>query len=142
MKRKQELKALFHCVYSLNYHLVVCTKYRNKCIDNAILKRLEEIFKSTLEKWKCELVEFNGESDHVHILMSVNPKVRLSDLVNNLKTVSSRLIRKEFKEQLAIHYWKPVFWSRSYCVLSCGGAPLSIIRQYIEQQAEIDDMQT
>ncbi|MGI8640330.1 MAG: IS200/IS605 family transposase [Pyrinomonadaceae bacterium] len=113
---------------------VVCTKYRNKCIDSVILKRLGEIFKATLEKWECELLEFNGEADHVHLLMSVNPKARLSDLVNNLKTVSSRLIRKEFTEQLAVHYWKPVFWSRSYCILTCGGAPLSVIKQYIENQ--------
>jgi putative transposase len=69
----------------------------------------------------------------------LNPKVCLSSFVGNLKTVSSRLIRKEFARELYRIYWKPVFWSRSYCVLTCGGAPLSIIKQYIEQQAAIDD---
>ena len=103
-----------------------------------MLQRLNEIFASTLDKWDCTLVEFNGESDHLHILMSVNPKVQPSKLVNNLKTVSSRLIRKEFVEHLSrVYRGKPVFWSRTYCLLACGGAPLAIIKQYLEQQAEI-----
>ena len=102
-------------------------------------ERLGEIFKAILEKWDGELVEFNGEADHIHLLISVNPKVQPSKLVNNLKTVSSRLIRKEFKEHLSTVYWrKPVFWSRSYCIISCGGAPLTILQQYIQNQAEID----
>ena len=87
---------------------------------------------------RLQLIEFNGESDHVHLLISLNPKLRLSDFVNNLKTVSSRLIRKDFKEELAKHYWKPVFWSRSYCILTCGDAPFSIIKQYIGNQRAID----
>jgi len=104
-----------------------------------MLIRLREIFNQTLTKWEGMLVEFNGESDHVHLLISVNPKVELSGLVNNLKTVSSRLIRKDFSEHLnQVYYGKPVFWSRSYCIITCGGAPLTILKKYIEQQAEID----
>jgi putative transposase len=81
-----------------------------------------------------KLLEVNGEPDHVHLLVSLPPNLDLSNFVNNLKTTSSRLLRKEFAEHLAPVYRKPVFWSRSYCIISCGGAPLSIIRQYIEQQ--------
>jgi putative transposase len=103
-----------------------------------MLERLREIFQSTIEKWEGQLIEFNGEADHVHLLISLNPKLRLSDFVNNLKTVSSRLIRRDFKEELAEYYWKPVFWSGSYCILTCGGAPLSVIKQYIENQKSID----
>lgn len=133
-----QLNKLRHCSYLIHFHLVIVTKYRRKCITNPMLGRLKEIFTETLEKWECELVEFNGESDHLHLLTSVNPKVQPSKLVNNLKTVSSRLIRKDFGEQLAkVYRGKPVFWSRSYCLLACGGAPLSVIKQYIEQQAEI-----
>lgn len=99
-----------------------------------MLDRMESIMQSTLGKWGCELCEFNGERDHVHLLLSAPPTVQPSKLVNNLKTVSSRLIRKEFQEQLKKVYWKPVFWSRSYCIVSCGGAPLEIIKQYIENQ--------
>lgn len=134
--KKQEINYLYHCVYNLHYHLVVVTKYRRKCITAAMLKRLKIICTELTEKWGCELVEFNGEADHLHLLLSLNPKVTPSIFVNNLKTVTSRLIRKEFGEHLKKTYWKdPVFWSRSYCILSCGGAPLSIIKQYIEQQA-------
>jgi putative transposase len=95
---------------------------------------------STMErlclKWDCKLLEFNGEPDHVHLLLSLTPKINLSIFVNNIKTVSSRLIRKEFNAYLKKFYWKPVFWNRSYCILSCGGAPLSILKQYIEKQSQ------
>lgn len=74
-----------------------------------------------LAKWKSRIVEFKGESDHVHLLIDYNPKVQISKFVNNLKTVSSRLIRKEFEEQLKQVYSKPVFWSGAYFVASCGG---------------------
>ncbi len=103
-----------------------------------MLNRLKEIFSETLQKWEAELIEFNGEADHIHLLMSVNPKVQPSKLVNNLKTVSSRLIRKEFADHLGKVYRKPMFWSRSYCIISCGGAPISVLKQYIQQQAEIE----
>lgn len=128
---------LFHSVYSLHYHLVLVTKYRRRCITGPMLARLREHCATLAEKWDCEVVEFNGERDHVHLLLSLNPKVAPSVFVNNLKTVTSRYIRKEFASELAKHYHgKPVFWSRSYCVISCGGAPLSILKQYIEQQQE------
>jgi putative transposase len=136
--KKQALNTLNHSVFSLQYHLVFVTKYRRKCISPEMLERLREIFRETIQKWHGELIEFNGESDHVHLLMSLNPKLRLSDFVGNMKTVSSRLIRKEFSEELAEYYWKPVFWSGSYCILTCGGAPLSVIKQYIENQRAID----
>ena len=139
MGKQQDYNRLYHCVYSLNYHLVLCTKYRRKCITKPMLIRLREILNQTLKKWDCMLAEFNGEADHVHLLISVNPKVSMSGLINNLKTVSSRLIRKEFGGHLATYYRdKPVFWSRSYCIITCGGAPLTILKKYIEQQQEID----
>lgn len=136
--KKQVLNTLNHSVFSLQYHLVFVTKYRRKCISPEMLERLREIFRDAVRNWKGELIEFNGESDHVHLLISLNPKLRLSDFVGNMKTVSSRLIRKEFSEELAEFYWKPVFWSGSYCILTCGGAPLSVIKQYIENQRAID----
>jgi putative transposase len=80
------------------------------------------------------LVEFNGEVDHVHLLLEAHPKVELSRLVNNLKTVSSHLIRRDFPAEMQNVYRKPVFWHRSYCLLTAGGAPLSVIRQYIGDQ--------
>ena len=127
---------LFHCTYSTNYHLVMVTKYRKRCITPEMLERLKEISTRILNTWEGELLEFNGEADHVHLLISLPPKVAPSNLVNNLKTVTARLIRKEFKEHLVTVYYKPVFWSRSYCIITCGGAPLSVIKQYIEQQGK------
>lgn len=99
-----------------------------------MLLRLHHILAKTAKMWYCEVKEFNGEEDHVHLLIEGNPKVKMSSFINNLKTVSSRLIRKEFREHLSKFYWKPIFWSRSYCLISCGGAPFSIIKQYIENQ--------
>jgi putative transposase len=138
MSQRQELKTLYHCVFSLHLHLVLVTKYRRRCIDGPILARLREIFDKLAVRWGCELLEFNGEPDHVHLLLSVNPKVAPAVLVNNFKTVSSRLVRKEFAARLRKVYWQPVFWSRSYCVVSCGGAQLSVIKQYVEGQAGVD----
>jgi len=101
-------------VYQLSIHLVLVTKYRRKVINAVILKRLEEIFINTSQKWKCEVTEFNGEADHLHMLIDINPKAQISALANNLKTVSSRLIRKEFPEHCAKYFHKPVFWKIGY----------------------------
>jgi putative transposase len=92
------------------------------------------IFRETLEKWSCELIEFNGEADHVHLLIQTNPTVELSKLINNLKTVSSRLIRRDFGGYLSRIYRKPVFWRRSYCLISSGGATIEKLRKYIEEE--------
>lgn len=110
------------------------TKYRKKVITQPMLNDLKNILGRVCESWGCELVEFNGEQDHVHLLIEAHPNLKLSDMVNNLKTVSSRLIRKSYKTHLEKVYKKPVFWHRSYCVVSTGGAPLETIRKYIEQQ--------
>ena len=127
-------KSHFHAVYKLNYHLVLVTKYRHQCINKDMLARLREIFEEQCENWSIELLEFNGESDHVHLLLNAHPALDLSKLINSMKTVSSRLIRKEFATHLKKYYWKPVFWTRAYCLLTCGGAPLEIIKQYNEKQ--------
>ena len=82
-----------------------------------------------------EVFECNGEADHVHLLLELTPRTAPSAFVNNLKMVTSRLICKEFAEHLEqYHGRKPVFWSRSYCMITVGGAPLSVLKQYIEQQ--------
>jgi putative transposase len=134
METKQQLKTLYHCVYNLHFHLVIVTKYRCKCLTPAMREYLTGTFAALLDKRGGTLVECNGEADHMHLLIELPPTVLMSAFVNNLKTVSSRLLRKAYAQELARWYHKPVLWSRSYCVLSCGGAPLSVLRQYIEQQ--------
>ena len=129
-----KLRGHFHCKYDIHYHLVLVTKYRRKCFDSEMLELLREIFSELCTRWDCKLEEFNGEADHVHLLISAHPSMNLSVFVNNLKTVSSRLTRGRFKEKLRKFYWKPVLWTRAYCLVSAGGAPLEIIKRYIENQ--------
>jgi len=136
--KNQDLNTLYHCIYDLRYCLVLVTKYRRQVINKVILERLHKHFSRLLKSWECELLEFNGEADHVHMLISLNPRAQPSKLVNNLKTVTSRLIRKEFNQHVSKFYWKPIFWSRTYCLLTVGGAPLSVLKQYIENQEEIE----
>jgi len=125
-----------HCVYSLTYHLVLVSKYRRKCFTDELLEYAESICKRTCEKWDIELLEFGGESDHVHLLFSAYPNLDLSKFINNLKTVSSRMIRKNFPEHLKEFYHTPVLWTRAYCLLSTGGATIEIIEKYIQNQGK------
>ena len=128
------MKSHYHCVYKLIYHLVLVTKYRKKCLSNEMLNRLEEIIKKNCADWEIDLLEFNGEADHIHLLLEMHPNIMPSKFINNLKTVSSRLIRKEFEEELKPYYWKPVLWTRAYCLLTTGGATIDVIREYIKNQ--------
>ncbi len=121
-------------VYDLSIHLVLVTKYRRKVLNKAMLKRLKDIFTETCQKWDCELKEFNGEDNHCHLLIAINPKAQISSLANNLKTVSSRRIRKEFPDRCAQFYHKPVFWKIGYFVSSTGGTNLETVKRYIQQQ--------
>lgn len=133
MKDLQELRTGRHCIFNLHVHLVFVTKYRRKVLNAQAIKRLSEIFADVCRSFEAELVEMNGEDDHVHLLVNYPPKIAISKLVNSLKGVSSRLLRKEFPE-LHNRFYKGVLWSPSYFAGSGGGAPISIIKQYVEQQ--------
>ncbi|WNS82456.1 IS200/IS605 family transposase [Domibacillus sp. DTU_2020_1001157_1_SI_ALB_TIR_016] len=98
-----------HARYKLTYHLVVVTKYRKKCISQNMMKRLKEITDSLFEKWNCQVIEMNGEEDHIHILFDAPPQINLVNTINSYKTVTSRYIRKEFSQELSRFYWKPYF---------------------------------
>lgn len=86
----------------------------------------------------AELVEFNGEDDHVHLLVHYPPKIALSKLVNSLKGVSARRLRQEHQAHIRQYLWGEHFWSPSYFAASCGGAPLKIIAEYTDQQKQPD----
>ncbi len=137
MSNTNEIRAGRHCVSKLHVHLVFVTKYRRRVFTKAILRRLEEVFETVCNDFEAQLIEFDGEDDHIHLLVNYPPKVSISKLVNSLKGVSSRLLRKEFPE-LRTRYWRGVLWSPSYFAGSCGGAPISIIKQYIQQQQTPD----
>ena len=131
-----DIKTNRHAAFNLKYHLVVVTKYRHKCITNLMMKDIEDICIRLFTDKNCNILEFNGESDHIHIMFDAPPQIRLSTFINNLKTVTSRLIRKKYKDYLSKYYWKPVFWSRSYCIITTGGASIETIRKYIQSQGQ------
>lgn len=126
----------FRSVYKLTAHVVLVTKYRKKAINQERLIRLKKIFKQTLEKWGCTLVDFNSECDHCHLIVEFKPDIELSKLIANLKTVSSRLIRKEYPElSQKYFYGKPYFWTGAYFVASCGGVTVEQLKTYVENQS-------
>jgi putative transposase len=128
-------KSTSRSVSSLKAHLVLVTKYRRKVINKKILKELIEIVKNLGCKWGVEIIEINGEVDHLHILFSFYPQMQLSKFVNNLKTVTSRLINKNNSEYLKTYYWKDsVLWTKSYFIASCGGVTLEQLKKYVESQ--------
>jgi putative transposase len=123
-----------HCVFIMHVHLVFVTKYRFGVFTQQILDDLRPVFASVCQDFEAELVEFEGEDNHVHLLVNYPPKVSISTLVNSLKGVSSRMIRKKNYSNIRKKLWGGALWSPSYFAGSCGGAPLSVLRQYIEQQ--------
>jgi putative transposase len=134
MQKSKDLRRGRTCVFALHVHLVFVTKFRRKVFTKEILVQTREIFKSVSKDFEAELVDFEGERDHVHLLVNYPPKVSVSKLVNSLKGVSARLLRKKGYPTIVKYLWGGSLWSPSYFAGSCGGAPISIIRQYIEGQ--------
>lgn len=124
-----------HSVFSLNYHLVLVIKYRRKVINNEVSEKTKQMFIDIGSKYHITLLEWNHDKDHVHVLFKAHPKTELSKFINAYKSASSRIIKKEFphvKNQL----WKEYFWSRSFCLLTTGVAPIDVVRKYIEKQGK------
>jgi putative transposase len=122
------------CVFQNHIHLVFVTKYRRDALTNAMLVRLRELFNEICLGLSSQPLEFNGEDDHVHLLVSLHPKISLSVLIGRLKGKSAYFLRREFWPEIKTRLWGEHFWSPSYMAVSCSGAPLAIIKQYIEQQ--------
>lgn len=129
-----------HAVYLLQYHLVVVTKYRHPVIDGDVKDRLISLSHEIIEEhWKGEILEINTDHDHIHIQFEISPQTQLSKLINNYKTVTSRLIRKEFSEELRPYYEKPYFWSDTYFISSVSDTSRKTIEQYIQAQGKKAD---
>lgn len=124
-----------HSVFFLQYHLIMCVKYRNKVIDDAISNRLREIFERISPLYSITLEEWNHDVDHVHILFRGQPNTEMSKFINAYKSASSRLVKKEFPE-IRNSLWKEMFWSQSFCLLTTGGASADMVKQYIQSQGE------
>ncbi|MEU3164439.1 IS200/IS605 family transposase [Streptosporangium sp. NPDC006930] len=125
-------------VCSLHAHLVFTPKYRRKVFTGEMPHRGEAIMIEVCDNVGAVLAEVNGEHDHVHLLVGYPPEVALSVLVNSFKGVSARLLRKEFGPHVRRYLWGGQLWSPSYVAASCGGAPLSIIKECIESQKRPD----
>ena len=134
MEKSNDIRRGRHCVFNMHVHLVFVTKYRREAFTKEVIDDLRGIFASICSDFESKLVEFDGEDDHVHLLVNYPPKVAVSALVNSLKGVSSRMIRKKNYPSIREKLWGGALWSPSYFASSCGGAPIEIIRQYIEQQ--------
>ena len=124
-----------HSVFLMYYHLVLVIKYRRNVIDEVISNRLKEIFEYVAPNYNITLQEWNQDRDHVHILFKAHPNTELSKFINAYKSASSRLIKKDYP-YLRESLWKENFWSRSFCLLTTGGAPIEVIKRYIENQGE------
>lgn len=130
-----ELDNNAHSVFLLYYHLVLVVKYRRKVFDDIISERAKEIFLYIAPNYKITLMEWNYDGDHIHILFKAHPKTEISRFINAYKSASSRLLKKEFPETRK-KLWKEHFWSQSFCLITAGGAPLTVLKQYIESQGE------
>lgn len=134
MANDNEIRSGRHCVFQIHVHLVFLAKYRRRVFTKAILEDLRGIFEGVCTAFEACLVEFDGEDDHVHLLVNYPPKVTLSHLVNSLKGASSRVIRKKNYPSIRENLWGGALWSPSYFAGTCGGAPIEVVRKYIEQQ--------
>lgn len=129
-----------HSVFLLHYHLVIVVKYRKKVIDDIVSNRLKEIFEYISPNYNITLEEWNHDNDHIHILFKGHPNTEISKFINTYKSASSRLIKKEYPS-IRKQLWKEMFWSKSFCLLTIGGATIGgatidVIKKYIEQQGE------
>ena len=124
-----------HSVFSLNYHLIMCIKYRKEVINQEISLRLKEMFEYISPRYNIILEEWNHDKDHVHILFRAEPNTEISKFINAYKSASSRLIKKEYPK-IKEHLWKETFWSQSFCLISTGGTTVDIIKEYIQTQGE------
>lgn len=128
-----ELDRNQHSVYLLNYHLVMVIKYRCKVINDEVSEYLKHQFVRVGEFYGVTLQEWNHDVDHVHVLFRATPHTEIAKFLNAYKSSSSRMVKKKFPE-ITQYLWKSAFWTQSYCLISTGGAPLEVVKKYIENQ--------
>ena len=124
-----------HSVFAMYYHLVLVVKYRRKVFDDTISSYARSVFEKISPSYNITLLEWNHDVDHVHIMFKAQPNSELSKFINAYKSASSRLIKRDFPK-IRNKLWKEHFWSQSFCLLTTGGAPIEVIKKYIETQGE------
>ena len=128
-----ELDTNNHSVFLIYYHLILVTKYRRQVIDDEISDFAKDTFIRISESYHITLIEWNHDKDHVHIVFKAQPKTELTKFINAYKSASSRLIKRDFP-RVKQFLWKEMFWSKSFCLLTTGGAPIDLIKKYIQNQ--------
>lgn len=131
---KNDFVSSARSVSDMKAHLVLTTKYRKKVLTGEMIERLRDVITDLCEKWDCNVIEFNGEDNHIHLLFQYYPQMEIPKFVGNIKSVTSRRLRQEFPEQINQVYWKKVLWNESYFIASCGGVTISVLKKYIENQ--------
>jgi putative transposase len=134
MENKPVFKSNNHVVYSCKYHVVWTTKYRRKVLTPEIDTRLKDIIQGVAVDLQSEIMKLEVMPDHVHLLCEVDPQFGIHRFVKRVKGRSSRLLRQEFK---VLASRLPTLWTNSYFVATVGGAPLEMIKQYIENQKNV-----
>jgi len=131
---KTSYRSTRRAVFNLTVHIVLVTKYRRKVINAQMKQELEQVFGSVLASWDSELIEFNCESDHAHLIVSYPPHKLLSSLIANLKATSSKTMWRKFESVVSKTDHKRVFWTGAYFVASCGGVTIDVLRKYVQNQ--------
>ena len=136
VSKQEDYRVGRHVVYDLNAHVVLVTKYRKNAITDRVRKLLVETAREVCERQEATLLEADGETDHLHLLVSYPPKVSLSILVMSLKTNTSKRVREQDWDEVRRALWGDHFWSPSYFVASTGGASLEKVAEYVRSQRE------
>lgn len=134
MEFEKQLKSNKNIIFSSKYHVIWCPKYRRPVLINEIADRLKNLIFQKASELKADVIELEVMPDHVHLLIEINPQFGIHRLIKNIKGYTSRILRKEFK---VLRTRIPTLWTNSYCVITVGGAPLSIIKKYIENQKNV-----
>ena len=130
------LRSGSHVVFSIHLHIVFVTKYRHKVLTTSMIEDMKEVFERFLMANSSKLEDCNGEPDRVHLLVDLHPDNNISNLVASLKSASSRVLREKYKSEIDKYYWgKAKLWHDSKCIVSCGGAPLQMVKDYICNQS-------
>lgn len=134
MKYQIKYKPNKNVTYSCKYHVVWCPKYRKSVLTNGVEDRLESIIQDIAIELSAEIIELEIMPDHVHLLVEIDPQFGIHRLIKRIKGTSSRFLRKEFS---TLRSKIPTLWTNSYFVSTVGGAPLEVIKQYIEEQKSV-----
>lgn len=134
MENASDFRGGRHVVFRIQAHLVFVPKYRKAVISQRVFDVLRSAWEQVCSDFESKLTESGWENDHVHLLVEYPPKVALAKLVNSLKGVSARRVRAADLPEVRGKLWGSHFWSPSYCAVSCGGAPLEIVKRYVERQ--------